>query len=175
MIGQPFDNKKVRDVVAGLGVKRVGAADNGPGALSSSIIWIAKAAVRIDVYRPKELSQLTATPFADSDVWLVGSVQFLAAGADDRIKTPFAGPLPAGLTMDSTPQDCIAAYGPADLDDEHERPGFSGRVLGWRKGGLNTAITFDYKGGGCAMLNHTVCLVGCMGAWRYTYAEVFAP
>lgn len=172
MIGQPFDNKKVRELLGTVGVKRVANPDTP---LNESIVWIPKASVRIDVYRSNELSALTGSSHPDRGDWIVGAVEFLAPGADDRIKTPFSGPLPMGLAMSSTPQDCIGAHGQPDLDEEHVRPGFSGHVLAWRKQGVNIAITFSGKDGGYTMINQTVCLIGCIGAWRYTHPEVFAP
>lgn len=172
MIGQPFDNKKVREVLAVLGVKRVANPDTP---LDTSIIWIPKASVRIDVYRSSELNELTGLSYPAQDEWIIGSVQFLAPGSDDRIKAPFPGPLPMSLAMSSMPQDCIDAHGLPDLDEEHERPGFSGRVLAWRKQGVNIAITFSGRAPECTMIDQTVCLIGCIGAWRYTNPEVFAP
>jgi len=173
MIGQPFDGKKVRDVLGSLGVKRV----SGPGAfsLSEEIIWIPKASVRIDIYQAQKLNGLTGSGYPDEEGWIIGSVELLAPGSDDRIKAPFTGPLHMGLAISSTPQDCIDALGQPDLDEEHDRPGFSGRVLAWRKQHLNIAITFAGKGRESTMINHTVCLIGCIGAWRYTHPEVFAP
>uniref|UniRef100_UPI004039A5B8 hypothetical protein n=1 Tax=Variovorax sp. BK018 TaxID=3450241 RepID=UPI004039A5B8 len=173
MIGQPFDSRKVRDVLGSLGVKRV----SGPGAFSSSeeVIWIPKACVRIDIYQAQKLNGLTGSNYPDEEGWFVGSVQLLAPGSDDRIKTPFPGPLPMGLAIGSTPQDCIDAHGRPDLDEEHDRPGFSGRVLAWRKQHQNIAVTFAGQGRESTMISHTVCLIGCVGAWRYTHPEVFAP
>lgn len=173
MTGQPFDSRKVRDVLGALGVKRV----SGPGAFSSSeeVIWIPKASVRIDIYQAQKLSGLTGSSYPDEEGWFIGSVQFLAPGSDDRIKTPFPGPLPMGLAIGSTPQDCIDAHGRPDLDEEHDRPGFSGRVLAWRKQHQNIAVTFAGQGRESTMISYTVCLIGCVGAWRYTHPEVFAP
>lgn len=79
------------------------------------------------------------------------------------------------LTMQSTPQACIDAYGEPDLDEEHERPGFSGRVLAWRLPTTNRAITFAGLGDDGTMLSYTACLIGCIGAWRSTQPEIFAP
>ncbi|WP_432725865.1 hypothetical protein [Variovorax sp. W6] len=172
-VGQPFDNKKIRDLLGPSGVKRV--TSPGPFAGNEEIIWIPKASVRIDVYRAQKLNALTGASYPDQDGWLIGSVELLAPGSDDRIKVPFAGALPMGLSMGSTPQECIDAHGQPDLDEEHDRPGFSGRVLAWRKQDTNIAITFAGKGRESAMISHTVCLIGCIGAWRYTHPEVFAP
>lgn len=172
LLGQPFDGKAIRDVLAGFEVKRV-AAPNSP--LSESIVWIAKASVRIDVYRPQQLSRLTGSACAAQADWLIGSVELLAPGSDSRIKAPYPGPLPQGLSMRSTPQACIEAYGRPDLDEEHERPGFCGRVLAWRSQATNRAITFAGRGDDSAMIGYTACLIGCIGAWRYTQPEIFAP
>ena len=172
-VGQPFDNKKVRDALGSFGIKRV----SGPGAFSSSeeIIWIPKASVRIDIYQAQKLNGLTGSSYPDGEGWIIGSVQFLAPGSDDRIKAPFPGPLPMGLAIGSTPQDGIDAHGPPDLDEQHDRPGFSGRLLAWRNQQLNIAIMFAGKERESTMISHTACLIGCVGAWRYTHPEVFAP
>jgi len=172
MLGQPFDNKKIRQALGSLGVKRVPSPD---GTMSEDIVWIPKASVRIDVYRAQKLSALTGTDYPDHDGCLIGAVQFLAPGSDDRIKMPFPRSLPMGLAMSSRPQDCIDTHGQPYLDEEHERPGFSGRILAWRKQGMSIAITFAGKGRKSTMINQTVCLIGCIGAWRYTNPEVFAP
>ena len=173
LLGHAFDGKAIRDVLAGWEVKRV-AEPNSP--LSESIVWIPKASVRIDVYRPQQLSKLTAAACAaQPDDWLIGSVELLAPGSDNRIKAPFPGLLPQGLSMQSTPQACIDAYGEPDLDEEHERPGFSGRVLAWRLPTTNRAITFAGLGDDGTMLSYTACLIGCIGAWRSTQPEIFAP
>ncbi|QWP75391.1 hypothetical protein J5226_17425 [Lysobacter sp. K5869] len=171
LLGQPFDHKHVRDLLRPLDVKRVASADSP---LSESIVWIPKASLRLDVYRSQPLNKLTGSNFSDPG-WIVGAVRFLAPGSDTRIKAPFPAPLPHGLTMASSPQACVDAYGAPDLDEEHERPGFSGRVLAWRRPTTNIAITFAGLGRDSAMIDHTVCLIGCIGAWRYSNPEVFAP
>lgn len=170
MLGQPFDNKKIRQALGSLEVKRV-----PDGTTSEDSVWIPKASVRIDAYRAQKLGALTGTDYPDQDGCLIGAVQFLAPESDDWIKVPFSGPLPMSLAMSSMPQDCIDTHGQPDLDEEHERPGFSGRVLAWRKQGMNIAITFAGKCRKSTMINQTVCLIGCIGAWRYTNPEVFAP
>lgn len=123
MIGQPFDNKKVREVLATRGVKRVANPD---ASWDESIVWIPKASVRIDAYRPSKLNKLTGLSYPAQDEWIIGAVEFLALRSDDRIKSPFPSPLPMSLAMSSMPQGCIDAHGLPDLDEEHERPGSPG-------------------------------------------------
>ncbi|MNJ72100.1 hypothetical protein D3C77_687150 [compost metagenome] len=107
------------------------------------------------------------------------------------MKSPFAGILPNGIQMSSTPEQAIKAYGTPALDEECEWPGFSGRILAWRESGINIAIEFADRDKDevideiievsadivtdRVMRSYTACLIGCIGAWRNDNPEVFAP
>lgn len=39
----------------------------------------------------------------------------------------------------------------------------------------NVSIEYETDEDGSAMTCYTACLVGCIGAWRKDYPEVFAP
>ena len=102
LLGQPFDGKAIRDLLAGFEVKRV-AAPNSP--LSESIVWIAKASVRIDVYRPQQLSRLTGSACAAQADWLIGSVELLAPGSDSRMRKE-TGPAWMSICAARSPRRC---------------------------------------------------------------------
>lgn len=172
MLGRPYDAKTIAGLLMPLGVKRM---PHPSSPMDDDIIWSAKASLRMDVYRPRALSRLTARDWEGGDVWLMGSVHFLAPGADSRIRTVFAGGLPSGLSMQSAPEALVAAFGPPQMDDGVERPGHGGRLLAWRKPQVNIVAEYEGAGEACSITSFVVCLIGCIGAWRNDDPEVFAP
>ena len=142
---------------------------------NDDIIWAVKSSICIDVYRVPKINDLTGLSYTNEDGWIIGAIHFMAPGADDRIKSPFSGYLPNGITMESTPDEAIKAYGTPALDEDCEFPGFAGRILAWRKSGINIAIEYEGIDNNRVMRCYTACLVGCIGAWRSDNPEVFAP
>jgi len=61
------------------------------------------------------------------------------------------------------------------LYEEGDWLGGSGPFLAWRESGINVSIEYETDEDGSAMTCYTTCLVGCIGAWRKDYPEVFAP
>lgn len=172
MLGQPYDAGKVARLLGPLGVKRMPRPSSH---FDDDIIWSAKSSLRIDVYRPRALSRLTGRDWEDGDVWLIGSVHFLAPEADSRIRAVFAGSLPSGLSMRSAPEALVAVFGPPQMDDGIERPGHGGRLLAWRKPQVNIVAEYEDAGEAGSITSFVVCLIGCIGAWRHDDPEVFAP
>lgn len=196
MLGQPYNPKSVQALLQPFGVKRMPTPNSY---FNDDIIWSVKSSIRIDIYRVPKINDLTGLSYSNEDGWIIGAIHFLAPGADDRIKSPFSGTLPNGIKMSSTPEQAIMAYGSPALDDECEWSGFTGRILAWRKSGINIAIEFEdgdndqvidemiEVGNDFAidrvadpeitrvMRSYTACLIGCIGAWRNDNPEVFAP
>lgn len=98
LLGQPYDSKQVQVLLEPFGVKRVGKPD---GPFQDDIIWSVKASVRIDVYRSPKINTLTGRDDLPRDEWVIGAIHFLAPGSDDRIKKPFSGQPPKGITMNA--------------------------------------------------------------------------
>ncbi|MEY9094288.1 hypothetical protein [Paenibacillus sp. RC84] len=172
MLGHPYSPKNVQALLQSFGIKRMPPANSY---FNDDIIWSVKTSIRIDLYRAPKINDLTGLNYTKEDGWIIGAIHFLAPGSDDRIKTPFPGDLPKGITMRSTPDESIKAYGQPELDEECEWPGFSGRILAWRKPGINIAIQYADSESGSRMISCTACLIGCIGAWRNDNPEVFAP
>jgi hypothetical protein len=172
MLGHPYNPKNVQALLQSFGVKRMPPPNSY---FNDDIIWSVKSSIRIDIYRAPKINDLTGLHYTDQDGWIIGAIHFLAPGSDDRIKAPFPGNLPEGITMSSTPDDSIKAYGQPELDEECCWPGFSGRILAWRKPGINIAINYEDSEIGSVMRSCTACLIGCIGAWRNDNPEVFAP
>lgn len=172
MLGQTYDPKIFQDLLKPFGVKRMPKPDSY---FNDDIIWSVKSSIRIDVYRVPKINDLTGLSYTNEDGWIIGAIHFMAPGADDRIKSPFSGYLPNGITMESTPDEAIKAYGTPALDEECDWPGFAGRILAWRKSGINIAIEYEDIDNNRVMRCYTACLVGCIGAWRSDNPEVFAP
>jgi len=172
MLGQPYSPKSVQALLQSFGVKRMPSPNSY---FKDDIIWSVKSSIRMDIYRPPKINDLTGLNYIHQDEWIIGAIHFLAPGSDDRIKAPYPGYLPKGITMTSTPSESIEAYGQPDLDDSCEWPGFSGRILAWRKPGINIAIQYVDMETGYMMRSYTACLIGCIGAWRNDDPEVFAP
>jgi hypothetical protein len=172
MLGQPYHPKHVQALLQPYGVKRMPVPSSS---FNDDIIWCVKASIRIDVYRAPKLNLLTGLQYTDPDEWIIGAIHFLAPGSDDRIKAPYPGALPEGIAMDSTPEEAIAAYGPPQMDEECEWPGFSGRIIAWRKPGINIAMEYEDQGEARVLRSCTACLIGCIGAWKSDNPEVFAP
>ncbi|WP_028559656.1 hypothetical protein [Paenibacillus pinihumi] len=172
MLGHPYIAKNVQSVLQSFGVKRMPAPNSY---FNDDIIWSVKSSIRIDIYRMPKINDLTGLRYTNQDEWIIGAIHFLAPGSDDRIKSPFPGNLPAGIMMSSTPIESVKAYGQPELDEECEWPGFSGRLLAWRKPGINIAIEYAYSETQMRMRSYTACLIGCIGAWRNDNPEVFAP
>lgn len=172
MLGQPYDPKRVQALLQPYGVKRMSAPKS---TFNDDIIWCVKASLRIDVYRAPKLNLLTGLQYADTGEWIIGAVHFLASGSDNRIKVPYPGSLLKKIAMDSAPEEAIDAYGPPQMDEECEWPGFSGRIIAWRKSGINLVMEYEDKAEGRALRSCTACLVGCIGAWTSDNPEVFAP
>ncbi|RPK31215.1 hypothetical protein [Paenibacillus xylanexedens] len=123
MLGQPYDSRRVQQVLQSFGVKRMPKAS---GYFIDDIIWSVKSSIRLDVYRSPKIHELTGRDDLNMDEWMIGAVHFLAPGSDDRINTPFPGQLPAGMTMNSTPDEFIREYGQPALYEEGEWLGGSG-------------------------------------------------
>ncbi|WP_339783604.1 hypothetical protein NSQ38_19405 [Paenibacillus sp. FSL R7-0313] len=172
MLGQPYDSKCVQQVLQSFGVKLMPKAG---GYFNDDIIWSVKSSIRLDVYRSPKIHELTGRDDLNTDEWIIGAVHFLAPGSDDRIHTPFPGQLPAGMTMNSTPDEFIREYGQPALYEVGEWLGGSGPFLAWCESGINVAIEYETNENGSAMTCYTACLVGCIGAWRKDYPEVFVP
>jgi hypothetical protein len=77
--------------------------------------------------------------------------------------------------MNSTPDESIMAYGLPELDEECWRPGYSGRILAWRKPCINIVIEYEDNEIDRGLRSYTTCLIGCIGAWRNDNPEVYAP
>ncbi len=172
MLGQPYHPKNVQALLQPYGVKRMPAPSSY---FNDDIIWCVKASIRMDIYRAPKLNELTGLQNTHPDEWIIGAVHFLAPGSDDRIKAPYPGTLPDGITMSSPPEEPIAAYGPPELDEECEWPGFSGRIMAWRKPRINLALEYADAGGDRVLRSYTACLIGCIGAWKSDHPAVFAP
>lgn len=172
MLGQPYHPKNVQALLQSFGVKRMPSPNSY---FNDDIIWSVKSSIRIDLYRAPKINDLTGLQYTNQEGWIMGAIHFLAPGSDDRIKAPFPGYLPSGITMSSTPAESIEAYGQPELDEECEWPGFSGRILAWRKTGINIAIQYEDSENGGKMRSYQACLIGCIGAWRNDNPEVFAP
>jgi hypothetical protein len=171
-LGHPYSPKDVQALLQPFGVKRMPPPNSY---FNDDIIWSVKSSIRIDLYRAPKINDLTGLQYTNQDGWIIGAIHFLAPGSDDRIKAPFAGTLPLGITMSSTPNESIKAYGQPQLDEECEWPGYSGRLLAWRKPGINIVIEYAYTETDCVMRSCTACLIGCIGAWRNDHPDVFAP
>ncbi|MFB6366323.1 hypothetical protein ACFCP7_20080 [Paenibacillus elgii] len=172
MLGHPYNPKNVQALLQSFGVKRMPPPNSY---FNDDIIWSVKTSIRIDIYRAPKINDLTGLQYTSQDEWIIGAIHFLAPGSDDRIKAPFPGKLPKGITMSSTPDESIKAYGQPELDEECWWPGFSGRILAWRKPGINIAIQYADSEIDRVMRSYTACLIGCIGAWRNDNPEVFAP
>ncbi len=168
-LGQPYNPKSIQTLLHPFGVKRMPSPSSY---FNDDIIWSAKASIRLDIYRAPKINDLTGLNYSPEDGWIIGSVHFLAPGSDDRIKAPFPGQLPEGVSMDASPEDAISTYGPPAMDEFTEWPGFSGRILAWRKPTLNIVMEYEE---GSRLRSCTVCLVGCIGAWRNDHPDIFAP
>lgn len=171
LLGKDYDRKSLAQLLQPFGVKRLPEADSCFG---DDIIWSAKASLRIDVYRNPKLQELTSLRL-DTDNWVVGSVMFMAPGSDDRIKSSYAGRLPHALSMTSTPDEFLVAFGPAGLDEEVEWLTYSGRILAWRQDGINFVAKFAHRNSDVRLEYFMACLVGCVGAWRSENPKLFAP
>jgi len=169
LLGHPYDPKSIQSLLQPFGVKRMPSPSS---CFNDDIIWSAKASLRLDIYRAPKINDLTGLNYAPEDGWIIGSVHFLAPGSDDRIKAPFSGLLPEGVAMDASPEDAISAYGSPAMDEFTEWPGFSGRILAWRKSGINIVMEYEE---GTRLRSCTFCLIGCIGAWRSDQPEIFAP
>ncbi|QPQ35647.1 hypothetical protein [Lysinibacillus sp. JNUCC-52] len=172
LLGQPYNPRNVQALLQSFGVKRMPSPNSY---FKDDIIWSVKTSIRIDIYRPPKINDLTGLNYTNQDEWIIGAVHFLAPGSDDRIKAPFSGKLPKGITMSSTPEQSIKAYGQPEMDEDCSWPGFSGRILAWRKSCVNIAIEYASSEIEKVMRSYTVCLIGCIGAWRVDNPEVFAP
>lgn len=172
MLGRPYSPKSVQSLLQPFGIRRMPSPSSY---FNDDIIWSVKSSIRIDIYRAPKLNALTGLKYTNQEDWIIGAIHFLAPGSDDRIKAPFHGHLPAGITMSATPDESIEAYGQPELNEECEWPGFSGRILAWRKPGLNIAIEYEGSGSNSRMISYQACLIGCIGAWRNDNPEVFAP
>lgn len=171
MLGQTYEPKRVQALLKPYGVRRMPAPNSY---FNDDIIWCVKASIRIDIYRAPKLNELTGLQVADSDEWIIGAIHFLAPGSDDRIKAPYPGTLPEGITMSSAPEEAITAYGPPLMDEECEWPGFSGRIVAWRGPDTNVALEYEDSREDRVLRSYTACLIGCIGAWRSDNPEVFA-
>jgi len=172
MLGHPYSPRNVQALLQSFGVKRMPPPNSY---FNDDIIWSVKTSIRIDIYRAPKINDLTGLNYTNQDEWIIGAIHFLAPGSDDRIKAPFPGKLPEGITMSSTPDESVTAYGQPELNEECEWPGFSGRILAWRKPGINIAIEYADSENDRVMRSYTACLIGCIGAWRNDNPEVFAP
>ncbi|MGN4125515.1 hypothetical protein ACMGD3_10965 [Lysinibacillus sphaericus] len=172
MLGHPYNQRNVQALLQSFGVKRMPAPNSY---FNDDIIWSVKTSIRIDIYRAPKINDLTGRQYTDQDRWIIGAIHFLAPGSDDRIKAPFPGKLPNGITMSATPDESIKAYGQPELYEECWWPGFSGRILAWRKQGINIAIEYADSEVDRVMRSYTACLIGCIGAWRDDNPDVFAP
>lgn len=172
MLGHPYNPRNVQALLQSFGVKRMPTPNSY---FKDDIIWSVKTSIRIDIYRAPKINDLTGLEYTNQDEWIIGAIHFLAPGSDDRIKAPFSGKLPKGVTMSSTPDQSIKAYGQPEMDEECKWPGFSGRILAWRKPGINIAIEYADSEIDSVIRSYTVCLIGCIGAWRNDNPEVFAP
>ncbi|MBB6020080.1 hypothetical protein HNR77_001141 [Paenibacillus sp. JGP012] len=172
LLGQPYDAKQIQAILEIFGVKRITKPDSP---FQDDIIWSVKASVRIDVYRSPKINKLTGRDDLSGDQWIVGAILFLAPGSDDRIKKPFPGQLPKGITMDAKPDEWIKAYGQPDIYEQGDWLGGSGPYLAWRKSGINISVEYETDEDTSVLTCVKFCLIGCMGAWRSDYPEVFAP
>ncbi|MFJ7666729.1 hypothetical protein ACIQXI_06455 [Lysinibacillus sp. NPDC097195] len=172
MLGHPYRPKNVQALLQSFGVKRMPHPNSY---FNDDIIWSVKASIRIDVYRAPKINDLTGLNYSSQDEWIIGAIHFLAPRSDDRIKAPFPGKLPQGITMCSSPDESIKVYGQPAMDEECCWPGFSGRILAWRKPGINISIEYADNDIDNLMRSYTACLIGCIGAWRDDIPEVFAP
>ena len=139
MLGHPYNPRNVQALLQSFGVKRMPTPNSY---FNDDIIWSVKSSIRIDIYRAPKINDITGLTYTNQDEWIIGAIHFLAPGSDDRIKAPFPGYLPKGITMSSTPDESIKAYGQPELDEECDWPAFSGRILAWRKPGINIAIEY---------------------------------
>ena len=172
LLGQPYDVKQVQAFLEPFGVKRIAKPD---GPFQDDIIWSVKASVRIDVYRSPKINTLTGRDDLPADDWIIGAIHFLAPGSDDRIKKPFAGQLPKGITMNATPDEWIEAYGQPDIYEQGDWLGGSGPYLAWRKSDINISVEYETEEDSSVITCVKYCLIGCMGAWTSDYPKVFAP
>lgn len=172
LLGQPYQAKQVQALLQSFGVKRMPSPNSY---FNDDIIWSVKASLRIDLYRAPKINDLTGLQYTAEEGWIIGALHFLAPGADDQIKAPFAGILPKGITMSSTPDEAIQAYGPPALDEECWRPGYTGRILAWRQPSTNIVMDYEDNEGNLGLRSYTACLIGCIGAWRNDNPEVYAP
>lgn len=168
-LGHAYDAQATQKILQPLGVRRMPQPNSY---FNDDILWSAKASLRLDLYRAPKINDLTERAYSPEDGWIVGAVHFLSPGADDRIKTPYAGLLPGGFSMDASPNDAIMAFGTPAMDEMTEWPGFSGRILAWRTPELNIAMEFEE---GARLRSCTFCLIGCIGSWRREQPEIFAP
>lgn len=172
MLGHPYSPKNVQALLQSFNVKRMPSPNSY---FNDDIIWSVKASIRIDLYRASKLNDLTGLNYSNQDEWIIGAIHFLAPGSDDRIKTPFPGKLPKGISMCSTPDESIQGYGQPEMNEQCAWPGFSGRILAWRKSNINIAIEYVDREMNSVMRSYTACLIGCIGAWRDDNPEVFSP
>lgn len=172
MLGQPYHPQSVQALLQPFGVKRMPKPSSY---FKDDIIWSAKASIRMDLYLPPKINDLTGRHYTSQDEWIIGAIHFLAPGSDDRIKAPFAGSLPGGLTMASAPSEFIQAYGLPEMNEACEWPGFSGQILAWRRPDMNIVMEYETGETGSTMRSYTACLIGCIGAWRNDHPEIFAP
>ncbi|WP_434751164.1 hypothetical protein [Paenibacillus amylolyticus] len=172
LLGQPYDSKQVQALLEPFGVKRVARPDSP---FQDDIIWSVKASIRIDVYRSPKINELTGRDDLSSEEWIIGAIHFLAPGSDDRIKKPFPGQLPKGMTMNVAPDEWINAYGQPDIYEQGDWIGGSGPYLAWRKSGMNISVEYETDENDTRILCVTFCLIGCIGSWRKEYPEVFTP
>ncbi|WP_339249146.1 hypothetical protein [Paenibacillus sp. FSL P2-0136] len=172
MLGQPYDPKRVQAVLKPYGVKRMPAAKSY---FNDTMISCAKASLRMDLYRIPKINELTGLQYTKPDDWIIGAIHFLPPGSGKQNEVPYPVILPEDITMNSSPEEAIAAYGPPQLDEECEWPGFSGRIIAWRGEGINIALEYEYSREGRVLRTYIACLIGCIGAWRSDNPEVFAP
>ncbi|WP_366296624.1 hypothetical protein [Paenibacillus sp. AN1007] len=172
LLGQPYDSKQVQALLEPFGVKKVGKPDSP---FQDDIIWSVKASVRIDVYRSPKINTLTERDDLPRDEWVIGAIHFLAPGSDDRIKKPFSGQLPKGITMNAAPDEWVAAYGQPDIYEQGDWLGGSGPYLAWRKSNMNISVEYETDENSSVITCVKFCLIGCMGAWKSDYPAVFAP
>lgn len=172
MLGHPYNQRNVQALLQSFGVKHMPPPNSY---FNDDIIWSVKTSIRIDIYRAPKINDLTGRKYTNQDGWIIGAIHFLAPGSDDRIKAPFPGKLPNGITMSATPDESIKAYGQPELYEECWWPGFSGRILAWRKPGINIAIEYADSEVDRVMRSYTACLIGCIGAWRDDNPDIFAP
>ena len=141
---------------------------------SESISWYPKYSVRVNLYRGKTFSEFSCREVDSPTAWYIGGIEFLARGADDRIKATFSSILPCGLKMHDKPSAFVQCLGLPNLDTVLVWPGYRGRMLAWRREDSCIAVTFETDSLDSAVLTYSSCVLGCVGAWTETWPAVFA-